>query len=177
MASKKKLARAVKKKVKPNFFVWLRSGLRSMSRKHAPIYEALADAKRPYKGSNARQKFVYCCALCGGEEFSAKEVSVDHRIDCGSLLGWDDVQGFMERLFCEKHGLDVLCDSCHSQKTYSTRYNVTMEEAKRCLDVIAFMKQPKEKVLAFLAENGYIGSAVSNEAKRKILVSKLLKEG
>lgn len=165
---------ASKKKVKPNFFIWLRSGLRGMSRKHQPIYEALADAKRPYKGSNVRQKFVYRCALCGGD-FPAKEVSVDHRIDCGSLLGWEDVQGFMERLFCEKSGLDVLCDSCHSCKTYSSRYNVTMEEAKHCLDVIAFMKQPKEEVLAYLAGHGYNGSAVSNEQKRKALVSELLK--
>lgn len=175
MAGRKKPAKASKKKPKPNFFVWLRSGLRSLSRKHQPIYEALADAKRPYKGSNARQKFVYCCALCGGD-FPAKEVSVDHREECGSLLGWDDIQGFMERLFCEKQGLDVLCDSCHSCKTYSSRYDVTMEEARYCLDVIAFMKQPKEEVVAFLAENGYNGSAVSNEAKRKALVSVLLKE-
>lgn len=166
---------ASKKKVKPNFFVWLRSQLRSVSRKHPPIYEALAEAKRPYKGDNARQKFVYCCALCGSD-FPAKQVSVDHRVDCGSLLGWDDVQGFMERLFCEKSGLDVLCDSCHSQKTYSSRYDVTMEEAKHCLDVIAFMKQPKEKVLAYLGSKGHDGASVSNEAKRKALVSELLKE-
>jgi hypothetical protein len=29
----------------------------------------------------------------------------------------DDLKGFVDRLFVEKHGLQVLCDNCHTTKT------------------------------------------------------------
>lgn len=175
MASKKK----VKKKAAPfddkKFFTWLRSGLRSMSRRYPPIFEALAAAKEAYKGDNVRQKFCYRCACCNGL-FSAKEVSVDHRVDCGSLQSWKDVQSFMERLFCKKEGLDVLCNSCHDIKTYSTKYGVSLEEAALQKSVINLIKSKTPKqLLAFLQEYGYNGCNVSNSVKRKALVETILR--
>jgi hypothetical protein len=175
MASKKSVDDTKK------FFTWLRSGLRNLSRRHAPIYEALAASKQKYcvkpteDGYNSRQKFSYKCAKCHGL-FSAKEVAVDHRVDCGSLLSWDDVAGFMERLFCKKEQLDVLCHTCHDLKTAMTRYGWTEEQAIFQKKLIAFMKQPTDKVLAFLSTHGYNGTSVSNAAKRKALVEQILKE-
>ena len=46
-------------KKKPDLFVWLRSGLRRLSRRYPPIYEALAAAEVPYVGENKRKKWLY----------------------------------------------------------------------------------------------------------------------
>ena len=169
------------KKPKPNLFTFLRSGLRSLSRKHAPIYEALADAKTTYKGKpsdadyNPRQRFAYHCAMCHAE-FPAKGVAIDHRTDCGKLSGWEDVAGFMQRLFCDKSGLDVLCHTCHDAKTMATKQNITMEEAFLRKRVLAVIKDKSpEKLLAYLKTKGYYGALVSNKEKREAAVYEILK--
>lgn len=174
MASKKKPT-MVAKKTKPAFFTWLRSGLRSLSRKHPPIFEALAEAKKPYVGDNPRQRFCYTCALCGSD-FPAKGVAVDHRVECGTLTCWDDVAPFMQRLFCEKSGLDILCHTCHDAKTFASKYDVTMEEAFLQKKVIALIKEKTAKqLLAYLKQHGYDGLLVSNAEKRKKLVELILR--
>jgi hypothetical protein len=169
------------KKPKANLFTFLRSGLRSLSRKHAPIYEALADAKTAYKGKptdadyNPRQRFAYRCAMCHSE-FPAKGVAIDHRVDCGRLANWDDVAGFMQRLFCDKSGLDVLCHTCHDAKTMATKQNITMEEAFLRKKVLAVIKDKSpEKLLAYLKTKGYYGASVSNKEKREAAVYEILK--
>lgn len=169
------------KKPKPNLFTFLRSGLRSLSRKHAPIYEALADAKTTYKGKptdadyNPRQRFAYRCAVCHSE-FPAKGVAIDHRVDCGKLASWDDVAGFMQRLFCDKEGLDVLCHPCHDAKTLCSKQGITMEEAFLRKRVLSKIKENSpEKLLAYLKKNGYDGCVVSNKAKREAAIYEILK--
>lgn len=37
-------------------------------------------------------------------------------IPCGSLRSFDEVSGFMERLFCEGDGLAVRCHACHKER-------------------------------------------------------------
>ena len=161
-------------KKKLEFFTWLRSGLRSISRKHAPIYEALAAAKRPYVGDNPRQKVCYECAKCF-KTYAAKEVAVDHRIDCGTLKCWDDVKTFMERLFCSKEGLDVLCHTCHDAKTLAAKKGVSFEEAKLLKEVIAIIKENNvDDIVDFCYSYGYFDC--SNAAKRKDNVEAILKE-
>jgi hypothetical protein len=173
MATRKK---AAKKAVfdEKKFWTWLRSGLRSMSRRYPPIYEALAAAKRPYTGDNKKQKVCYECAKCGTLE-SAKNVAVDHTIDCGKLASWEDVQGFMARLFCGKDGLAVLCHTCHDVKTYQSKYNVSEAEAIIAKEAAKIMKLSKEKILAYLQQAGYDVSTLTNVAKRKEAVINHLK--
>jgi hypothetical protein len=47
-------------------------------------------------------------------------VSVDHVIPCGRLER-ETAGDFIERLFVESHGLQVLCDQCHQDKTQEER--------------------------------------------------------
>lgn len=98
------------------FFGFIRAGLRAKYSRWGPRYDVLADAKRPYKGPNARQKFCYQCSQCK-ELFAQKEVEVDHIEECGSLRSFDDLPGFVKRLFCEKEGLRVVCKPCHLKIT------------------------------------------------------------
>ena len=158
----------MKVKKKPDFFVWLRSSLRKISQRHPPIYSALAAAKRPYTGDNPRQRVCFECAKCKGL-FSSKQVAVDHRTDCGSLKSWDDVQGFMERLFCGEEGLDVLCSECHDKKSYMTKHNVSEEEAEIQKYVINLLKsEQKSDIILFIESWDFNEEYLTgNEAQRR----------
>lgn len=98
------------------FWGFIRSALRRRTMVWKPITEAKLAAKRPYKGTNKRQKVEYVCAGCN-KGFPEKEVIVDHIIEAGSLTCKEDLPGFIERLFCEKEGYQVLCSNCHYIKT------------------------------------------------------------
>ena len=102
------------------FFGFLRSGLRSTYNKWPPKWEVLKEAKRPYKGDDKRTKWEYKCAKCK-EYYKSKEVSVDHIEPAGSLNSFDDLPGFVERLFCGVEGLQLLCTGCHQLKTSEER--------------------------------------------------------
>lgn len=100
------------------FWGYVRSGFRQMSLRWPPISDVMRQVRRPYVGPNKRQKWEYQCGGCGGW-FMGREVHTDHIVPCGSLKSWDDVRGFLERLFVEADGLRVLCEACHKQKTRS----------------------------------------------------------
>jgi 5-methylcytosine-specific restriction endonuclease McrA len=55
----------------------------------------------------------YKCASCE-KEFTSTNVQVDHIEAIGSCSTWDE---FIDRLFCEKENLQVLCKPCHKIKT------------------------------------------------------------
>ncbi len=105
------------------FWGWIRSSLRRMSQRWKPIYGILKDSKRAVTAADRakwgnRIKFVHQCSRCKGW-FPKKLVEVDHKIDCGSLKNYNDLPGFVERLLCEREGLQLLCHDCHQNKTLS----------------------------------------------------------
>lgn len=102
------------------YWQFVRSALREKSRRWWPIFETLKAARRPSRSKNKRLKWEFQCASCQ-RWLSQKEVSVDHITPAGKLSSRDDAGGFIERLFCEKDGLQVLCDSCHTRKTNKDR--------------------------------------------------------
>jgi len=97
------------------FWSLIRSNLRNASRWWKPIAEAKKRVKRAKK-NGGRQKFEYQCNHCKNW-FPDKNVNVDHIIPAGSLTSANDLPGFLERLFCEVDGLQVLCQCCHDIKT------------------------------------------------------------
>lgn len=103
------------------FWGGIRSALRQKSRFWwKPIQATKNAARRAYRGSNKRQKWEYQCAECK-DWFQGKEVQVDHLVEAGSLKCGADLEGFVERLFCEQEGLQVLCKGCHQPKTNKAR--------------------------------------------------------
>lgn len=101
---------------------FLRSNLRKASIKWPPIQAAKKAARREYSGPNKRQKWEYQCNMCFGW-FMGKDTQVDHITPAGSLKSFDDLPGFVSRLFCEMEGLQVLCTACHkSRKTDIERH-------------------------------------------------------
>lgn len=161
-------------KKKPDFFVWLRSSLRKISQRHPPLYEAKADAKRPYTGDNPRQRVCYECAKCKAL-VSNNDCAVDHIEDAGSLKGWEDLEGFAKRLFCGKEGLQLLCHDCHAIKTYMVRHGVSEEEAVIEKEVINILKtESKDNVINFIEmfdfENKFL---TNNAANRRIALTEI----
>jgi len=102
------------------FWGMIRSTLRNKSRWWKPISQCKSNARRKYNGPNKRQRWEYQCAKCK-KWWSEKNINVDHIIPAGSLQCADDLPGFVERLFVEVEGLQVLCSNCHNLKTKSER--------------------------------------------------------
>jgi len=98
------------------------SCLRAGSRRWPPKYETLNEAKTEKKINvkTGRLAQHYRCASCL-EEFTAKDVQVDHIDPIANgkdTISWDE---FINRLFCEKHNLQVLCIPCHKIKSKDER--------------------------------------------------------
>jgi len=104
------------------FNSFIKSLLRAGSKRWAPISDTLKEAR-------TRRGF-YRCNGCG-EEVPAtlkvgarriKNAVVDHVdpiIDPNEgFVSWDQT---IERMFCEKEGLQVLCHACHEVKTKQER--------------------------------------------------------
>ena len=108
------------------FRAFITSLLRGGFRKYPPKYETL---KAAYLGKQenkktGRQANHYKCAKCK-KAFPSSDVEVDHISPVVSLedgfINWDT---FIERLFGDGKNLQVLCKSCHKDKT-------TKEKASR----------------------------------------------
>ena len=98
------------------FWSMIRSALRQKSRWWKPVSQCKQESKRAYKGKNKRQKWEYQCNKCKGW-FKSDEVNVDHIEPAGSLNCAEDLPVFVETLFCEQNNLQVLCKTCHDEKT------------------------------------------------------------
>lgn len=102
------------------FWGFIRSALRQKSRWWKPITQCKMKSRRPYKGTNKRQKFEYQCNVCNNW-FPEKNINIDHIIPAGSLRCADDLPGFVERLFCEESNLQCICSTCHNKKTQNEK--------------------------------------------------------
>lgn len=97
---------------------FVKSGLRSASQRWPPKYKVLNAAfvgsyKNPTSGRMAK---FYRCNKCQ-DKFVMKDVEVNHITPVIPLSGFDSWDGVIERLFCEKEGLEVLCKPCHKEIT------------------------------------------------------------
>ena len=110
--------------------------LRQGTRRYPPKYETLNDAKTTKKVNPKTKRLAqhYACAKCKAD-FPQKEVQVDHKkpvVD--PKQGFVDWNTYIERLFCDKKNLQVLCTSCHEVKS-------SKEKTKR--KSIKSLKPPK----------------------------------
>lgn len=114
------------------FQSFIKSALRSTSVKWPPRYTVLNEAFTEAKTNKAtgRKAKHFRCNRCNGE-FVQKDVQVNHIIPVVPLSGfttWDEV---VDRLFCEKDGLEVLCKPCHKEVTKEENDSRKINNAKR----------------------------------------------
>jgi 5-methylcytosine-specific restriction endonuclease McrA len=104
------------------FVAFVKGHLRRASRFWKPISETLKKARvsRGYYLCNGCKETVTNSIIVDGKR--KKNVFVDHRIPVvdpvTGFSGWDD---FVNRLYCEEENLQVLCSSCHNEKTKQER--------------------------------------------------------
>jgi len=97
-----------RKKKEPNIKSFLINQLRRVSFKWKPRGEAMKAARV------ARGK--YECNICK-EIFGNKEIVLDHIQPVVPVDGWDNWDGYIERLFCQIEGYQCICKICHDNKT------------------------------------------------------------
>ena len=86
------------------------NALRRASYRHPGRYIALKNGK---VGRNQ-----YVCAACPPETIHPKKnIQLDHISPVVPVTGWDGFDGFIERLFCETEGYQILCHEHHEAKT------------------------------------------------------------
>lgn len=110
--------RAAESFTEAQYWGFIRSGLRSKWVRYPVRYKALERARRTVKGK--RWKYEYKCFQCQ-KWYTIKKVEVDHIIPCGSLKCYEDLPGFVERLFCELKDVRVVCKECHKKITYGEK--------------------------------------------------------
>ena len=118
---KPELTRAGRQWTEARYWSFLRSALRRAFVRWPPNYQARNAGRRPYVGPLKQQKWEYECAICH-QWFQQRQTQLDHVNPCGQLRSTSDLPGFVERLFCEKDGLRVLCKPCHKEVTDAARY-------------------------------------------------------
>lgn len=98
------------------FWAYIRSGLRQLSRRWPPLVRHVwLSSRRPNQSDNKRLRWEHQCRVCG-QWFKRAELHVDHIRPCGPLRSWEDVPRFLERLLCEEDGLRIVCERCHVER-------------------------------------------------------------
>lgn len=98
---------------------FITSVLRGGYRRWPPKYETLKEAQvgKKVNERTKRTAMHYKCKKCSGE-FPATGVQVDHiKPIVEPTKGFESWDKFIERLYCSKDNLQVLCKSCHNKKT------------------------------------------------------------
>jgi len=99
------------------YFGFIRSTLRRAFTRYPVKHQVKINNRRIKKGS---KRFEYQCEACRGW-FPNSQIEVDHINPAGSLKTFDDLPGFVERLFCEEDNLQLICKPCHLKKTKEER--------------------------------------------------------
>ena len=103
---------------KSQYWGFIRSALRRAFSRYPVKYQVKKAAQRTVEGK--RHRYEYQCSVCT-EWHKDKDVEVDHDPPCGSLKDYDDLAGFVERMFCEADSLRVVCKPCHKKITAEQR--------------------------------------------------------
>lgn len=92
---------------KKNFAI---QALRRASYRWKPRSEAMKRAKI--------ERGKYRCEKCK-EIKQRKDIQIDHQHPVIPVLGWDNFDNYIDRMFCDISGFNILCKACHNIKTQS----------------------------------------------------------
>ena len=122
----------VKNWTEGRFKSFVTSTLRSGFRRYPPAFQALKEASvgKKLNKKTGRMCEHFICKSCKNE-FTSKEVQKDH-IDpvVDPKQGFKNWDTFIERLFCTKENIQILCKACHKDKTNLEKKERTNESNK-----------------------------------------------
>jgi 5-methylcytosine-specific restriction endonuclease McrA len=96
--------------------------LRRLSLKYPGRIEALNKTKHTYyiksKHGKDLKRVSWTCEKCGKSGLTSKERELDHIIPVSDESGYGEIgKEFLDGLFCDSSNYQVLCISCHSEKS------------------------------------------------------------
>ena len=97
------------------FWGMIRAALRDKSRYWPPTVLCKKLVRRKTTGYG-RYRYEYKCDICSNY-FPGEKIEVHHKVPVGKLSCIEDLEGFVDRLFCEVEGLVCLCSECHLKIT------------------------------------------------------------
>lgn len=155
----------------------IRSAIRQVWMKHNTKLAYLYERTIPDMNPETRTKWLIQCECCGGM-FKLGDVEVNHKRGENQLLTFEDVLPFTQSILgVGFDDIEVLCKGCHSILTYSERYGVTFEAAKKEKLIIEKINQTVSQQKKELLANGFTTTEISNEEKRRECYRKLLNKG
>lgn len=99
--------------MKPNVKAFVIKELRRSSMKWYAKSEA---RKRAFIRKDGRSH-IFGCEMCGGE-FKSKEIQADHIDPVVDIFDENQsMDKYIDRLFCEANGYQILCIECHNHKS------------------------------------------------------------
>lgn len=101
--------------MRPDPFQWVKRYIELISYKWVPRTLALNKARRVSQLKDKRTKWEYQCAQCK-KWFKQKEIQLDHIVPKGRYSR-ETFFVWLDRLFCETDGFQVLCVRCHKEKS------------------------------------------------------------
>lgn len=111
---------------KSRYFSFIRGLLRRGFTRYPVKHAVKKAASRQKKGS---RRYEYQCSECE-KWWPNSQVEVDHIEPAGSLKEYEDLPGFVARLYCEPDNLQCLCKNCHLKKTNDERTKRAKEKAE-----------------------------------------------
>lgn len=152
----------------------IRSAIRQVWMKHDTKLAKIYRQTKPDMDDSTRTKWLIECECCG-EDTKLGDIECDHISGEHPLLSLEDVLPFAENILRVGYeDLQLICKDCHSIITYSERYGMSFEDAKKEKGVIAKLKQSVTKQKQELKKAGFKDKDISNADKRREAYRKLL---
>lgn len=83
--------------------------------------------RRAAKNATRVSRGVYVCDKCKGK-FGPKQIDMDHTVPViDPVEGFVDLQTYIDRLFLDESGYQVLCKECHKKKTHEEENPIRRE--------------------------------------------------
>jgi len=101
--------------LKDDPFIWVKRYIELISYKWTPRSTAMKRARRVSQLADKRTKWQYQCAECA-VWFKQSGIQLDHIVPKGRYSK-ETFFVWLDRLFCEADGFQVLCTPCHKKKT------------------------------------------------------------
>jgi len=151
----------------------IRTAIRSVWLKHNTKLAYLYERTIPDMNPDTRTKWLIQCECCG-EMFKLGDVEINHKRGENPLLSFEDVLPFTKSILgVGFDDIEVLCKGCHSIQTYSERYGMCFEDAKKEKWVIAKINQTVAAQKKELLAAGFTAKEISNEESRRACYRKL----
>ena len=97
---------------------FIKSALRSASVRWPPRYTVLNEAfvEKGINPATGRVAKLFRCKCCGSL-FPQSQIDINHIEPVVPIAGFDSWDGVIKRMFCEKEGMEALCQPCHKKIT------------------------------------------------------------